>query len=91
MHFLFALVLGLTAHAADIRTIAGNGQPGSDTQLNNPYGLRIGPDGAMYLCDIGSHRIRRVDLKTGVPETFAGTGGERLLRRRRSGAASQNE
>jgi streptogramin lyase len=74
MRILIALALVSVCAAADIRTIAGNGQPGSDNQLNNPYGLRIGPDGLMYLCDIGSHRIRRVDLKTGAITTFAGTG-----------------
>jgi len=86
MRFLLALSLGFgltcAAAAADIRTIAGNGQagfsgdkgPATAAQINNPYGLRIGPDGAMYLCEIGSHRIRKVDLKSGVISTFAGTG-----------------
>jgi streptogramin lyase len=71
MRILLALLLAATGSAADIRTIAGNGQPGP---LNNPYGLRVGPDGALYICDIGSHRIRRVNLKTGDVATFAGTG-----------------
>ncbi len=74
MRLFLTLLLCATATAAEIQTVAGNGQPGYDTQLNNPYGLRVGPDGAMYLCDIGSHRIRRVDLKTGALSTFAGTG-----------------
>ncbi|HEY3839701.1 MAG TPA: SMP-30/gluconolactonase/LRE family protein [Bryobacteraceae bacterium] len=84
MRFLLALAFGgaLVATAAEIKTIAGNGQAGfsgdggaaASAQLNNPYGLRIGPDGAMYLCEIGNHRIRRVDLKTGKISTFAGTG-----------------
>lgn len=75
MRILLVLALAATAVAADIRTVAGTGQPGdSPTQLNNPYGLRVGPDGAMYLCDIGNHRIRRVDLKSGAITTFAGTG-----------------
>ena len=68
--------------AAEIHTVAGTGQagfsgdqgPATAAQINNPYGLRIGPDGAMYLCEIGNHRIRRVDLKTGIIGTFAGTG-----------------
>ena len=84
MRFLLALVLALAGlgAAADIQTIAGNGQagfsgdkgPATAAQINNPYGLRIGPDGAMYLCEIGNHLIRRVDLKTGIISTFAGTG-----------------
>ena len=32
--------------------------------VNNPYGLRIGPDGALYVCEIGNHRISKLDLKT---------------------------
>jgi streptogramin lyase len=75
MRILLALTFVTIAAAADIRTVAGTGQPGfSATQLNNPYGLRIGPDGAMYIGDIGNHRIRRVDLATGDVTTFAGSG-----------------
>ena len=36
----------------------------ADGAVNNPYGLRIGPDGALYVCEIGNHRISRLDLKT---------------------------
>ena len=37
---------------------------GSDGAVNNPYGLKIGPDGALYICEIGSHCVSRLDLKT---------------------------
>ena len=30
--------------------------------------------GNLYICDIGNHRIRRVNLKSGTISTFAGTG-----------------
>ena len=43
-------------------------------QVNNPYGLVIGPDGALYFCEIGTHRVRRLDLKTGTISTVAGSG-----------------
>jgi streptogramin lyase len=46
----------------------------SDTQVNNPYGMVIGPDGAMYFCDLDNQRIRRVDLKTKRTATVAGNG-----------------
>ena len=42
--------------------------------LNNPYGLTIGPDGALYVCEIGNHHIRRIDLKTKQMTVVAGTG-----------------
>jgi streptogramin lyase len=56
-----------------IETIAGNGTPGyAADQLNNPYGLAIGPDGALYICDIDNHVVRRLDLRTRKLTTVAG-------------------
>ena len=56
-------------------TIAGNGSSGfSDQQVNNPYGVLIGPDGGLYFCDLDNQRIRRLDLKTKVMITVAGDG-----------------
>jgi DNA-binding beta-propeller fold protein YncE len=46
----------------------------SDKQVNNPYGLVIGPDGGLYFCDIDNHRVRRLDLKTHQLTTIAGSG-----------------
>lgn len=69
------LAAALTAAAADwkIETIAGNGKPGySAQQLNNPYGIAIGPDGALYICDIDNHVVRRLDLRTRELTTVAG-------------------
>lgn len=36
----------------------------ADGAVNNPYGLRIGPDGSLYICEIGNHCVSRLDLKT---------------------------
>ena len=53
----------------------GTGVAGfSDAQVNNPYGMAIGPDGALYFCDLGNQRIRRLDLTTKRMTTVAGTG-----------------
>lgn len=61
--------------ADDVQTIAGTGQPGfSATQINNPYGLTLGPDGALYFCEIGNHVVRRLDLKTHEMTVIAGNG-----------------
>ena len=66
----------------EARTIAGTGVPGFsgdggpavEAQLRNPHSIAIAPEGRLLICDIGNHRIRRVDLKSGVIDTFAGTG-----------------
>lgn len=61
--------------AATVTTLIGTGVAGySDTQVNNPYGMAIGPDGALYFCDLGNQRIRRLDLTTKRMTTIAGNG-----------------
>ena len=58
-----------------VSTLVGTGVPGSsDQQVNNPYGLVIPPDGALYFCDRDNQRIRRLDLKTRRTNTVAGNG-----------------
>jgi len=58
-----------------VSTLIGAGVAGySDQQVNNPYGLVIGPDGALYFCDLDNQRIRRLDLKTRRTTTVAGNG-----------------
>jgi sugar lactone lactonase YvrE len=72
-----ALIVGtaLLASAATVHTLVGTGVAGfSDNQVNNPYGLVIGPDGALYFCDLDNQRIRRLDLKTKRLTTIAGNG-----------------
>ena len=80
-----ALFLGLTvllSPAAEIVTIAGTGTaghsgdagPGVAAKVANVYGLEIGPDGALYFCEIDNHIIRRLDLSKGTISTVAGNG-----------------
>lgn len=65
----------LRAAGASVTTLLGTGVPGyTDTQVNNPYGLIFGPDGAMYFCDLDNQRIRRFDLTTKAVTTIAGSG-----------------
>ena len=75
---LYALALiCLCSHpsVAGVSTLIGNGLAGfSDTQVNNPYGLVLGPDGALYFCDLDNQRIRRLDLSTRRLTTIAGNG-----------------
>jgi streptogramin lyase len=61
--------------AASVTTLIGTGKGGfSDTEVNNPYGLAIGPDGALYFCDLDNSRIRKMDLATKRVTTVAGNG-----------------
>ena len=77
-----ALCLLAPLPAAQISTIAGTGAPGysgdggaaTAALLNNPFGVEIGPDGALYFCEYGNHVIRRLDLKTHRISTVAGKG-----------------
>ncbi|HUR32866.1 MAG TPA: hypothetical protein VM032_03670 [Vicinamibacterales bacterium] len=74
---LVALATGVTPRAAapTVTTILGTGVAGfSEAQVNNPYGIIFGPDGALYFCDLDNQRIRRFDPKSRVVTTIAGNG-----------------
>lgn len=68
--------------AAEVVTIAGNGThawsgdggPATQAGIGGPFGVVIGPDGALYICETENHSVRRVDLKSGVISTVAGSG-----------------
>jgi len=65
-----------------IRTIAGSGTagfsgdegPATKAQLNEPHSIGFDPAGDLYICDVKNHRIRKVNMKSGVISTFGGTG-----------------
>ncbi len=58
-----------------VTTVIGDGTPGlSDRQVANPYGVVLGPDGALYFCDLDNQMIRRLNLGTGTTQTIAGNG-----------------
>lgn len=51
-----------------------SGLPGTDTLINNPYGVVVGPDGALYFCEVDTGRTRRLHLESGRLTTVAGNG-----------------
>src|SRR5579863_10688033 len=70
-----ALVFLTAAAPPAVEILVGTGEKGfSETQVNNPYGMAIGPDGGLYFCDLDNQRIRRLDLKTKKLATIAGNG-----------------
>jgi sugar lactone lactonase YvrE len=68
-------VAPIRAASPSVSTLIGTGAPGeSDQQVNNPYGLALGPDGDLYFCDLDNQRIRRLDLQTHRTRVVAGNG-----------------
>ena len=52
---------------------SGDGGPAAAAQLNNPFAVARGPEGALYICDVDNQRIRRVTAD-GRISTYAGNG-----------------
>lgn len=62
--------------------VSGTGEPGFSgdgglamaARLREPGDLAFDREGNLYIADLGNNRVRRVDRKSGVISTFAGTG-----------------
>jgi len=66
-----------------VETIAGNGQSGDlpaeggaalAVPVDQPFGVELGPDGALYITSVGQHRVLRLDRATGKVTSVAGNG-----------------
>ncbi len=70
------LATGIIGHVAGIgeTCYSGDGGPAAEAGLYLPLGVAFDSKGDLYICDSGSNRVRRVDMKTGVIDTVAGTG-----------------
>lgn len=76
------VVRSVDTRTGTISTFAGTGRPGfsgdggpaNQATLKQPHSIQFGPDGDLFICDIGNHRIRRVSMKTKIITTFAGNG-----------------
>jgi DNA-binding beta-propeller fold protein YncE len=53
---------------------AGDGSAATQALLNNPFDLAFDPDGNLCFSDTYNHCIRRIDARTGIISTIAGTG-----------------
>ena len=79
---LAALILGPALNAGTVVTLAGtgvsgatgDGGPATRAQVGNPFGVTLGPDGSLYVCEVDTDRIRRIDSSDGSISTVAGTG-----------------
>ena len=56
------------------RGAAAEGDTAGKAQINNPFHVVIGPDGAMYFSDFGTSRVFRLDFRTSKLSIVAGTG-----------------
>ena len=52
----------------------GDGGPATEATFNLPHELRFDKAGNLYIADMTNNAIRRIDGKTGIITTFAGTG-----------------
>jgi NHL repeat-containing protein len=65
-----------------LTTVAGTGQkgdggdggPAAQAQFNGMHSLAVAPGGDVYLADTWNNRVRKIDAKTGIITTIAGTG-----------------
>jgi sugar lactone lactonase YvrE len=53
---------------------SGDGGPATQATMNEPYGVLVDADGHLYIVDRLNYCVRKVDAKSGVITTFAGTG-----------------
>jgi len=61
-----------TVVGSEVLGLSGDDGPAIEANLYWPMDLSIGPDGNWYIVDWNNHRIRRVDVSTGVIKTVAG-------------------
>ena len=82
----FALSSSTVEAAWVSQTLIGDGNPGftgnfgtsKDAQIDNPFGVLRGPDGALWFTEYGGQRVRRLQ-KNGSLATVVGDGKRGLL------------
>ncbi len=69
-----------------VTTLAGNGTPGfagdgetaTHVQFMQPHSVVLDQRGGLLVADTQNHRLRRIDLSSGVVETISGTGAAKM-------------
>jgi len=56
------------------KTYSGDGGPATAAALNMPHELQFDSAGNIYIAERDNHVVRRVDARSGIASTFAGTG-----------------
>jgi hypothetical protein len=63
-----------TVAGTGVAGYTGDGGPASGAQLNQPHSIVVDSSDNVLICDINNNRVRKIDAKTGIISTFAGTG-----------------
>jgi sugar lactone lactonase YvrE len=79
LYLALALVLVSTAIADDLAGtgrpgFSGDGGPAEKSEINQPFDLAFNAAGHLFFADTGNHRVRRIDGRSGVVTTVAGSG-----------------
>lgn len=67
-------IAGSGSSCEDPTNPCGDGGPAIDANISYPSSIAVDGNGNLYIADYYSHRIRVVNLSTGIIETAAGTG-----------------
>ena len=63
-----------TVAGTGVQGFDGDGGPATSASLDSPGGLALDTQGDLFLADTHNHRVRRIDAKTHLISTVAGTG-----------------
>jgi len=67
-------VISTIAGQGTVKGYSGDNGPATKATLSEPHELRFDSAGNLFISDNSNHAIRRVDAKTGIITTVAGTG-----------------
>jgi sugar lactone lactonase YvrE len=56
------------------KNFSGDGGPAASAEFNGPHNLAVAANGDVFIADTWNCRVRKIDAKSGVITTFAGTG-----------------
>ena len=70
------LKVGTLAHIAGSgkKGFTGDGASAKAATFDGPKGIALGPDGNVYVMDTENNAVRKIDLKSGLISTAAGSG-----------------